>query len=158
MLSAALACGIFLSHTHVVFSTPLDFSLTLPAASLDLSDLDVRDENNRQIVDKIEIAKLRTLFETGLNALLMNNLTPFTRYVQNLMSRSWSVFSGVVGAAFHRVQAAVIAWLKQKRFEITLISTRGSSSTSSQGISLITSFAGSSSLVSSILSSTIILR
>jgi hypothetical protein len=70
----------FIFVPHFVSSnqniSTLNFQLTIPKVSLDLSQLEVRDSQNRVVKSHLAKVQLEFLFVQSLNRMLMNNLTP----------------------------------------------------------------------------------
>lgn len=97
-------------------SPNLKVEISLPAASLDLSDLDVRDEFNRPIRTSAKVRILERLFVTNLNRLLMNNLTQTKQRLWALLSEKWDVFSGFLRRQFNRFNKRFSAFLSKKKF------------------------------------------
>ena len=140
---------------------PYKVFIQIPSASLDLSDLDVRDAQNRKINSVAAQSQLESLFVNGLNRLLMFNLTPTAQFVRDMMARSWNVFScwltNVVGRTIEKIDA----WWKGNKNILKIIfhavSVLAHQTTDASFLlgPTRTSFVF---LISSIISSTVILR
>lgn len=100
---------------------PIEILLTVPAASLDLSDLDVRDENNRPVTSATEVNKFRNLFTQSLTQMLLFNLTPINRRLYDILSRSWDVFSDWFSFPLRRIQMLGSLILKNAKQVIRVV-------------------------------------
>jgi hypothetical protein len=142
-------------------TTPFKASVTIPRASMDLSDLDVRDEYNRPVKSQAAVAEMTNLFVTGLNTLLMFNLTPSAIFMRDLMAQSWNVFSGFFTQTLARSFEKIEAWLHGKKIQLAksfLTSSLLSFPSESKFMGRHSYQCNFQFLVSSILSSTQILR
>lgn len=90
-------------------------SIAVPQSALDFSDLDARDEFNRPVHSGSKQNELRSLFVSGLNSILLLNLTPSALYEHELMSRTWDVFSGFLNGAARRIHAGMSAMTPDRK-------------------------------------------
>ncbi len=135
-------------------------TVLVPTASLDLSDLDVRDAHNRKVTSLFAREQLKSLFVNGLGSLLTFNLTPAAQVVLELMTRSWNLFDRWFGRAANRFANVFTAWVQSKKdyFKgVVVLARQGFSSSAGAGVSVGTT-QGHALLISSIISSTQILR
>lgn len=92
-------------------------SILIPELSLDFSDLDLRDENNRPIKSPSAMRKMESLFAKGLAQSLMQNLTPKNRWILNILSSILDKSRAVFRRALGSVQASFRAWLKESKIK-----------------------------------------
>lgn len=121
-LSAFIA-GMSCRVSAVSISPPVDslISLVPPAASLDLSDLDLRDGQNRPIRSKKALLAMRLLFTNRLNDMLIYNLTPAKRRFLLWTSTVWDTASGWIKRRAIDRLSTVAAWLQVKKIRIVRI-------------------------------------
>ncbi len=146
----------FFSHSSI----PLNISLTAPAESLDLSDLDVRDQFNRPVHSLQKQQELEILFVSGLQSLFLKNLTPSALAMNELLARIWNVISGVLKNTVQKATRFFSAGPLQKRFDFSSLAGQIFARTFHVSLVLpVFSFENNhQSNLSSILSSTILLR
>ena len=83
-------------------------TLALPVpATIDFSDLDLRDANNRPIVAPVIRQRFEEILNRELNRLLVENLTPLRRAWIAALSQEHDVF----GAWFQRASTFVHRWI-----------------------------------------------
>ena len=138
--------------------TPLKTSIAVPAASLDFSDLDARDKNNRPLKSAAAKAQLENLFQTSLIDLLMTNMTPTKRAMLWTLSQCWSTVHGWWLAKTTRAVNAVSIWFETKKSKFLHTVVRSSGSTILQKHSHLVLSMPAMTQISSIISSTQILR
>ncbi len=102
------------------------FTLTLPSASVDLSDLDVRDHLNRRIASPEKKNQLRALFERSLMVLVLENLTPAKRLLNFILNQSWNGAFGWLHQAVRKATVVLAAWIAKTKWALTrLAESRG---------------------------------
>jgi hypothetical protein len=141
-------------------SIPLKVSITIPAESLDLSDLDVRDQFNRPVHSIQKQHELEKLFISSLQSLFMKNLTPSALAMNELLARIWNVISGVVKNTGQKVTRYLSAGTPQKRFDFSSLAAHvfARALHISSAPSVFSFENNHQNTLSSILSSTILLR
>jgi hypothetical protein len=140
-------------------SATLPATITIPEASLDLSDLDVRDENNQQIHSAAAQQEMKNLFVSGLTQLLAFNLTPMNLFMRDFMSKNWGTFATWLKSAVQKVFGEIDAWYQGKRSRALEPAVSNFQSTAPPSLlQRFTSKGTHLSLVSSIISSTQIIR
>ncbi len=95
---------------------PIQVSISIPSLAVDLSDLDVRDAQNKHVHAAAAKQQLEALFINGLNTMLMLNLTPVTQFVRDLMTQVWKLFSTSLGRAARRAFEIFTAWFQSKKY------------------------------------------
>jgi len=88
-IAATFAGGLIVLSLRFVQAASLPVSLAVPVQSLDLTDLDIRDVQNRSIHSAVARQRMETLFSSNLTDLLLNNITPARRAVLVLLSQVW---------------------------------------------------------------------
>jgi hypothetical protein len=142
-------------------TSPIDVSITLPKQSVDLSDLDVRDKFNRRVTSVAAQEKMRRLFITSLNQMLLFNLTPATQSRLELMQKIWNKLTGMVTRLWYGNLDRLAVWWQNKKDDLLpnqSTSTYLDFSQNQQKGSQPNARNSYQFLVRSILSSTIILR
>lgn len=117
ILVAVSALPAFSFHTP----QPLSIKISLPQESLDLSDLDVRDEFNRPVKDFTKAMALQQLFITQLNRMLLWNLTQPHQQMLKMLTEKWNVFAGVLKRSVNRLNEKLMAWLDGKKHRIKIL-------------------------------------
>lgn len=90
-------------------------SIAVPAPALDLSDLDLRDQNNRAIMDLRARHEMENLFTKNLNHLLINNLTPSLRALLFIVGQSWKISFGWMGSHVEGLVNIITSWCQDKK-------------------------------------------
>jgi hypothetical protein len=116
LMTLLIGGGIWIHAVNPAHSSYTPISIQLPAASLDLSDLDVRDHNNRRVFSPQHKYQLRTLFEFNLNGMILQNLTPTKRAVVNVLEKSWNGAFGWLRAAVHSLSILVTGWFNKSKW------------------------------------------
>lgn len=100
-----LTAACLLSSGFVSFgaaTTPTAFPVRLALAApqtVDFSDLDLRDENNRPISSSAVRRRFEDLLNENLNRLLIENLTPLRRAWLDMLSEKKDAFADWLGRA-----------------------------------------------------------
>ncbi|OVE75254.1 hypothetical protein BVX98_07880 [bacterium F11] len=117
LLAAAFLIGEALcsSPSFLFGSDRFPVTITLPAASIDLSDLDVRDEYNRRVHSPALQRKMRSLFVSGLNTMLLFNLTPQKRNLLIQLAQTWDLVSGWIKNKFPEFLFSFDGWVQKKK-------------------------------------------
>lgn len=103
------------SSAHSQPPMSITFSVAFPSLSLELSDLDVRDEFNRPVHKTDQIRKLENLFSSSLNVLLLQNLTPVQNRVKNILLSTWNFSSGLIRKWLRSHWDRISAFLREKK-------------------------------------------
>jgi hypothetical protein len=109
-LSVFLLLGGILPSASVQTPLPASekiFSIAVPQASLDFSDLDLRDADNKPITDVQATQQMRGLFTQSLSHLLLLNLTPTKRALYDLFANGWDVML----SRLRRAVQVVLSWI-----------------------------------------------
>lgn len=115
ILGFTLIGGLFLLSSRISHAESNPFRLALPAAVLDLTDLDARDAQNRKVASPIAKQKLQTLFTQSLYVSLLNNLTPVKRAMVAALEMSWKASSAWLGKLISRVDQSCRLWFNAKK-------------------------------------------
>jgi hypothetical protein len=159
LITLLLSGGIWFHSVKPAHSTAPAFSIQLPAQSLDLSDLDVRDGNNRRVTSVSEKNQLSSLFTDSLTAMILQNITPTKRVMNFILEQSWNGAFGWLGTAVKQISVLVVGWIaKNKWFHAAARVQRAQVRDVSERWRLAPASVNFHSLISSILSSTILLR
>lgn len=118
--------GIWIHSVNPAHSANTLFTIQLPAASLDLSDLDVRDHNNRRVASPVRKNQLRALFEKSLTVLILENLTPAKRLMNFILQQSWNGAFGWLQTAVQKISAVLSAWISKSKWGHLFVSVPNS--------------------------------
>jgi|GEM_PF-4572433 len=113
----AWLCGALFAFSTTSFSaaSPYIYRLPLPITSLDFSDLDLRDSQNRPIKSAAMLEMTKSLFISGLNQMLMNDLTPTRKTLLLWLSRFWDTSNGLFQSCCQRIKADLQSWFNNKK-------------------------------------------
>lgn len=100
-------------------SHPIQAMIQIPRESLDLSDLDVRDEFNRVIQSTEKRKSLERLFVKSLNELLLNNLTPVQREKMNRLYKFISKANFWLEQSTKFITRSIAIWFQEKKKELS---------------------------------------
>lgn len=92
-------------------------SIRIPVPALDLSDLDIRDSNNRRIQSPALRQEMENLFNSNLSQMLLANLTPSNRIINAFLASFWNAAHGVFVRIVRASFKIVYGWLQKKEFE-----------------------------------------
>ncbi len=161
LLSSILFMGAFVFSSAPLFATAVSFqaNISIPAQSLDFSDLDVRDGLNRASNSQQTSTDFSNFVSAVLNKSLLQNLTPNNRLIQTILNLKWDVISGWIKQAAQKAEGKIHFWLAQsKKARMVLVAVKTVMPLPRQndvGLSAHNNFLY---LISSLLSSTQILR
>ena len=95
MLSALvfLSWGASFLAAEPIPAPAIRLTIALPAQSVDFGDLDYRDENNQPIAAPTVRRRFEDVFNSNLNRLLIENLTPLRRAWLDMLSREKDAFA-----------------------------------------------------------------
>lgn len=134
-------------------------NIALPAESLDFSDLDVRDELNRPVKDSTVVRAFASSVQAVLLKTLVENLTPNNRFIKNILSLKHDVVCGWIKCGIQETTERIHAVISSiKKLHVYLVGSKIISSVSVVAQKAIFSHNNFSFLISSLLSSTQILR
>ncbi len=157
-----LSLGLFsFSFITPVFSASKVFTahITLPSESLDFSDLDVRDEFNRPVKDSAVARAFASSVQAVLLKTLVENLTPNNQFIKNILSLNHDVVCGWIKRAVQKNSETFQAVLSTgKKWILFVLSSKSMNSISAPVRRGNFSHNNFSYLISSLLSSTRILR
>ena len=150
----------FLNSFPLLSSNQIEYSIAIPQVSVDLSDLDVRDNKNKAIQSYRAYEQMKNLFTKNLNDLIVSNLTPSAKTMHQMMSQHWKLFSGFIHGAGNWIKNVMAIINPTKKLFMPGVPGIFSSLNLNQHKPLQFEFKRKDfvSLVSSILSSTQILR
>ena len=101
----------------------LPLQIAIPKTSLDLSDLDLRDEKNRPVKSMGAVCQVKNLFSRNLKDLLLSNLTPKKREFYSRLSQTWDLISGWLCTKSAAVIAFVESFWQEKKIFQKIISS-----------------------------------
>jgi hypothetical protein len=106
MLSALvfLSWGASFLAAEPIPAPAIRLTIALPAQSVDFGDLDYRDENNQPIAAPTVRRRFEDVFNSNLNRLLIENLTPLRRAWLDMLSREKDAFADWIGRAVSNAQ------------------------------------------------------
>lgn len=140
---------------------PSYVSLALPHSSMNFSDLDVRDKNNRKIKSISARRDLENLFVTGLHSLLIHNLTPARRLILEKLAITWNRFSEWLTTSVKLVNEKFSSWIQERKIYTPLaawVQDRIQSDSEANRLGQYSQRRSFQFLVKDILSSTVLLR
>lgn len=116
--AAFLVGGVYSSGPFAISADQtIPVSIALPTASLDLTDLDLRDASNRPIESAAARQRMESLFITGLNHMLLMNLTPGRRQVLATLASAWDIAAGIIKRAFANSFSHIKAWWQERKIK-----------------------------------------
>ena len=114
LVFTAIAVPLCDSHASTPSLPFVKISVSIPTESLELADLDARDEFNRPVRFRRQ-EQLSDLWSKSLNQTILFNLTPMRFKVISLFNSLWDKFTGAIRntstAAIQRVQV----WFQNKK-------------------------------------------
>ncbi len=125
-LLSLFVLGVPLTSSFSAPPSRFKISITIPQESLDLSDLDVRDELNRPVRSIQAVQQIKNLFAANLKDLLLENLTITKRRMYSILAQTWDLFSGWFRRAHNFVSSTVDSWIRHKKSFFKLAVLHGS--------------------------------
>jgi hypothetical protein len=117
VLAFVVAGGIWCVSSRAVFATPANvpFVLEIRSPFVDVSDLDLRDRDNRPIHSATARAQMANLFFQSAATLFLENLTIAKRALLTVLTQSWSGAFGWWKNEVLKAATIVAAWLKKTK-------------------------------------------